>query len=71
MDIHAGYSGKMEGLQRHLRAWLSNTLCPHGPHSCAGLNTRAHKLVYARGKKPLQLGSSNSLNLVENCSTDE
>lgn len=65
-DIHARYSSKMEGFQSHLGAWFPNTLCPYSTYCRPWLNTRAHKLVYTRGKELFQLSLGDPLNLVEN-----
>lgn len=39
-DTHSSNSSKMEGLQRHLCARLSNGLSSHGPDSVAWLRLR-------------------------------
>ena len=60
----------MECFECHLGSWFSNTLSSNGSHCRPRLNTGTHKLVYTRRKELLQLGLSDPLNLVEDCSND-
>lgn len=66
VDIHAGYTSKVEGLQGHLGAWLPNALSPHCPYCCARLNSSTHELVHTCGEELLQLSLSDPLDLVQN-----
>ena len=66
MDIHAGYTSKMEGLQGHLSSWLPNALSSHCPHCCARLDSGTHELVHTSGEEFLQLSLGDPLDLVQN-----
>eukprot|EP00047_Mylnosiga_fluctuans_P009121 m.10081 g.10081 ORF g.10081 m.10081 type:complete len:806 (-) comp2487_c0_seq1:1984-4401(-) len=54
-DVHAGNAREVEGLQRHLRGRLAETLAADGTDGRAGLDARALVLVAARLAEELQL----------------
>ena len=66
MDIHAGNSCKVEGLEGHLGPWLSDALSPHRAHRGSWLDPSPHELVDARGEELLHLSPGQPLDLVEN-----